>query len=90
MLKSNNNYSLLRITIEGGKFHQIRAQLSMAGFPILGDIKYKGDSWDNKEAIALCATELSFKVATEEKMVNLKIHLPKEWENYLSTGGLDL
>ena len=33
-------YSLLKIRIEGGKFHQIRAQLSLAGFPIVGDIKY--------------------------------------------------
>ncbi|OGZ67031.1 MAG: hypothetical protein A3C58_00730 [Candidatus Staskawiczbacteria bacterium RIFCSPHIGHO2_02_FULL_34_10] len=90
VVKSNEIYSLLKIKIEGGKFHQIRAQLSIAGFPILGDIKYKGGSWDNKEAIALCATELSFKAATEEKIINLAIGLPKEWKNYLSTESLDL
>ncbi len=32
--------SLLDIHIETGRFHQIRAQLSNAGWPILGDSKY--------------------------------------------------
>lgn len=32
--------SLLEVEIETGRFHQIRAQLSHAGFPILGDLKY--------------------------------------------------
>lgn len=32
--------SILDITIQTGRFHQIRAQLSHAGLPILGDQKY--------------------------------------------------
>ena len=35
IIKSNDNYSLLKIKLETGKFHQIRSQLSLAGFPIL-------------------------------------------------------
>lgn len=30
-------FTLLAVQIETGRFHQIRAQLSHAGFPILGD-----------------------------------------------------
>ncbi len=37
---SNDKYSLLKIQLKTGKFHQIRAQLAHAGFPILGDLKY--------------------------------------------------
>ncbi len=85
VIKSSSKYSLLKIKIDTGKFHQIRSQLSLAGFPILGDIKYKGEKWQNDNTIALCATNISFKKATEEETVNLSIDLPKEWEEYLST-----
>lgn len=35
-----NNTSLLRILLGSGRYHQIRVQLSHAGFPIAGDNKY--------------------------------------------------
>ena len=98
VVKSNDKYSLLKIQIDTGKFHQIRSQLSVAGFPILGDVKYKGEIWEDSKAIALCATNLSFKTATGDpplpvrqkangvgarKMISLKIDLPREWERYI-------
>ncbi|MBQ7507437.1 MAG: RluA family pseudouridine synthase [Lachnospiraceae bacterium] len=46
-IKTIDRYSLLSITILTGKSHQIRAHLSMLGFPILGDPKY-GDSAENR------------------------------------------
>lgn len=84
-IKSNSKYSLLKIKIDTGKFHQIRAQLSVAGFPILGDVKYGGKKWNNEKTIALCATELSFMSATGERRINLKIGLPEEWPIKLNT-----
>lgn len=48
---------ILQIRLETGRFHQIRAQLSHAGMPILGDRKYGGRPAD---ALALCAFSLSF------------------------------
>ena len=36
----NKDISLLDIHIDTGRFHQIRAQLAHAGWPILGDSKY--------------------------------------------------
>ena len=41
VLDSNNNYSLLKITPETGRKHQIRKQLLIHGCPILGDAKYR-------------------------------------------------
>lgn len=60
-------FTLLAVQIETGRFHQIRAQLSHAGFPILGDEKY--GSKESKELsrekkirfTALCAASLSFR-----------------------------
>ena len=50
-----------------GRTHQIRAQLSALGFPILGDLNYGGAHWsnppfeDSREQIALWSTQLNFK-----------------------------
>ena len=59
--------TLLAVQIETGRFHQIRVQLSHAGFPILGDEKYGSE--ESKELsrekkirfTALCAASLSFR-----------------------------
>lgn len=34
--------SLLNVVLETGRFHQIRAQLSHRGYPLIGDLKYGG------------------------------------------------
>ena len=77
-------YTLLKIKIDAGKFHQIRAQLSLAGMPIVGDVKYKGERWADERAIALCATNISFKMATEDRVINLAMDIPKEWQDLLA------
>ena len=39
-LEDDQYISLLDVHIDTGRFHQIRAQLANAGWPILGDSKY--------------------------------------------------
>ncbi len=60
--------SLLDVCIGTGRFHQIRAQLSHAGWPILGDRKYGSrlsaalsDQYQIKN-VALCAYEIQIKI----------------------------
>ena len=67
ILKQTKDGALLcRISIETGRFHQIRAQMSHAGMPLLGDEKYASDSSREmtKELgirqLCLCADHLSF------------------------------
>lgn len=56
--------SLLKIHIDTGRFHQIRAQMAYAGFPLLGDAKYGTDisARLSRECgvrnVALCAYKL--------------------------------
>ena len=83
LVQSRGKYSLLNIKIATGKFHQIRTQLALAGLPILGDVKYKGERWQNESAIALCASEIAFKMATEEKVVRVNARIPQEWRQFL-------
>jgi 23S rRNA pseudouridine1911/1915/1917 synthase len=40
VVKENNSRSLLQVTLKTGRYHQIRAQLSHIGYPIIGDKKY--------------------------------------------------
>ncbi|MCC8194529.1 MAG: RluA family pseudouridine synthase [Deltaproteobacteria bacterium] len=37
--------SLLKVELETGRTHQIRVQLSIRNFPVIGDLKYKGPSY---------------------------------------------
>ena len=59
------NRTLLDINLLTGRFHQIRAQLSDMGHPIIGDTKY-GDAMtvtrEKKNGIALCARYISVKL----------------------------
>ena len=89
-VRSNGKYSLLKILPKTGRFHQIRVQLANIGCPILGDTKYgqsrgsdHGTGWGSKDSIALAATAISFKSATEDKQINLEIPLPENWKNLI-------
>ena len=44
VLVSNSTYSILEVTIDTGRFHQIRAHLAHAGYPIVGDKEYSSSS----------------------------------------------
>lgn len=50
----------VKITLHTGRKHQIRAQLSKIGFPIMGDVKYNAPKPIQNGGIALCATRLAF------------------------------
>jgi len=92
VLKTNNEFSLLKIEPKTGRFHQVRIQLSNLGCPILGDLKYtkpaphllnKQKKWKDKNSIALCANKISFTTATTARRIVLEIPLPKEWKKYI-------
>jgi 23S rRNA pseudouridine1911/1915/1917 synthase len=55
-LAQNGECSLVEVTLETGRTHQIRAQLSHAGHPLLGDGKY--GSREKNCTTALWATRL--------------------------------
>ena len=57
--------TLIYVTLETGRFHQIRAQLSHSGHPITGDGKY--GSHDNRaRTIALFASHLAMDLPSEK------------------------
>lgn len=68
--------TLLEIKPLQGKFHQIRAQLSAAGMPIVGDSLYGAQKSFLTGAIALHASSLRFRNPSDGNM--LELHAP--WE----------
>ncbi len=92
VLASNKKYSLLKIKLQTGRFHQIRIQLSSMGFPILGDIRYGAPFLLPDKNIALSATSLSFKTATKlfpavsgtsEGKEEISMPIPGGWKKYV-------
>ena len=70
-----NDYTMLKIKPNTGKFHQIRAQLANIGCPIVDDTKYNGKNvTKHQKAIALRANRLNFKDPTTKDRVTVEIH----------------
>ena len=63
--------TLLEVTPHTGRHHQIRLQLSAAGFPIVGDLKYRAPEPLPDRAIALHAARLRFPHPVADETVEL-------------------
>lgn len=74
VVKRASRESLVEIDLKTGRKHQIRAQFSYAGFPIVGDTKYEGRRWDKSRAVALVGYSLGFDhpVRGERKVFSLE------------------
>jgi 23S rRNA pseudouridine1911/1915/1917 synthase len=71
---------LLEIELETGRFHQIRAQLSKSGMPILGDLKYGAGAPLPDRSIGLHARILEFVHPITGESIQLQAPYPKqEW-----------
>ncbi|APY12477.1 RNA pseudouridine synthase [Seonamhaeicola sp. S2-3] len=85
-LKKLDNYFLLEVSLETGRHHQIRCQLSTMGCPIKGDLKY-GFARSNKDAsIHLHARQIQFIHPVSKNNINIIAPLPKDsiWDACLN------
>ncbi|MDR1383216.1 MAG: RluA family pseudouridine synthase [Planctomycetaceae bacterium] len=76
------NLSLLEITLETGRKHQIRVQLSHIKHPILGDIKY-GSRHTFPEGIALHAKRLTLLHPVTKKPTTFESPYPDCWKKFI-------
>lgn len=69
----------LSVHLETGRHHQIRVQLSNAGMPLLGDLKYGNEASKvlslnlGIRTVALTAVNLSFRHPITQKMMNFEL-----------------
>jgi len=73
--KSSATCTLLEVTLETGRRHQIRVQLAHAGCPIVGDKRY-GATTDPARRVALHACALRFPLPTDGKPLRFVSPLP--------------
>lgn len=73
-----NNYSLLEITLETGRHHQIRSQLSKIGCIIKGDLKYGARRSNKDGSIHLHARTLSFIHPVRKEPVHIIAPVPSQ------------
>ncbi len=71
-----DRYTLISIKLFGGKFHQIRAQLSSIGHPVRGDVKYGARRKNKDRSIHLHAYNIQFNNLNDDK-VSYTAELPK-------------
>ncbi|HEY3394517.1 MAG TPA: RluA family pseudouridine synthase [Lacipirellulaceae bacterium] len=76
--------SLLEVRPHTGRKHQIRVQLSRAGFPILGDRKY-GSTRRFPQGIALHARRLVARHPVSKMQLELEAPFPEAWMSLIET-----
>ena len=84
VLKSNSKYSLLELNPKTGRKHQLRKQLYMRGFPIIGDQKYslKKNNIFNDQPMLLHSFKLKF--IKNNKKFNYKAEPDNEFKKKLN------
>lgn len=87
VIQKNGPYQLIEVELITGRHHQIRVQLSNAGFPIVGDLKYGYPTPNSDKSIALHARSISFKHPTKEEILEITAPLPlwNGWDIFRNT-----
>jgi len=83
VVAQNGGQQLLKVALETGRFHQIRAQLAYVGLPIIGDPKYGVTSVNGKkiEKIGLQSAGLAFiHPKTKKEMRFFHFHTEEPFE----------
>ncbi|MBX2972350.1 MAG: RluA family pseudouridine synthase [Flavobacteriales bacterium] len=76
-LRQGDRYTLLEVVPEGGAFHQIRAQLSAAGYPIKGDVKYGARRGEKDRSILLHARSITFAQPSTGTRITVVVPVPE-------------
>jgi 23S rRNA pseudouridine1911/1915/1917 synthase len=79
VLKRSSGMSLVEITLETGRYHQIRAQLAACGCPVLGDHRYGGRSVQCLDGIALHHACMEFTHPTLKTRIAVEAPYPESW-----------
>ncbi len=82
-----DKYTLLELELVTGRRHQIRHQLATAGWPIIGDTRYRGKTINGIDRPFLHCHDLAFPRPANSQIVNISCPLPEELRTALQTLG---
>jgi len=85
LIASSQRYHLLEVTLETGRHHQIRSQLSRIGSPIKGDLKYGFDRSNKDGGISLHARQIRFIHPVQKQPITITANPPHDnlWQFFL-------
>ncbi len=78
-LAQDKNRSLLQLSLETGRTHQIRVHLASIGHPVIGDALYGGESCAGLEGQALHAASLAFTHPITGESLCFTADVPSDW-----------
>ena len=81
VLKTANNYSVVKCILETGRTHQIRVHMAHIGHPLLGDTLY-GNPSPLISRHALHAYKISFIHPVTKQKLELTAEIPEEFKNF--------
>ncbi len=88
MQKNSLDYSLVSVEPKTGRTHQIRVHLSAINHPIVGDVLYSPQSFQEKDAVnfgrlMLHASTITFSHPSNGEKVTFEVKIPSEFEKSL-------
>ena len=86
VLRSHKGKSLIELTLETGRKHQIRVQMAGLGHPIVGDSKY-GANTDPARRLALHSCELKFRHPESGAAMGFRSPLPDRLKALIRSAG---
>ena len=86
-LPVGEHYSLLEISLETGRHHQIRCQLAAIGCPVKGDLKYGAKRSNPDGGICLHARQIEFEHPVSHEQINIIAPTPEDslWQQLTPT-----
>jgi len=86
VLKRFKDFTMLSVTLETGRTHQIRVHLSHIGYPVIGDKLYGSPKGMKRHA--LHAKTLGFYHPAKSKFMEFDSQIPKDMEELIKRGAL--
>ena len=83
VLKSNEQYSMVKLNLDTGRKNQIRVQLSEIGCPVAGDAKYEAKT-DPIRRVCLHAASLAFRHPSTGKIMKFEVPVPSGFYKIVS------
>jgi len=84
VVKRFKGYTLVRLSLETGRTHQIRVHMSYIGYPIVNDPLY-GTGETTEYGQFLHSTSIDFIHPITKENMHFEIDMPKEFKEFLST-----
>ena len=85
VIKSFDDYSLLKVNLKTGRTHQIRVHLSHIGHPIMGDKIYH--KMDNTIEMMLFSHRIKFIHPITHSMIDINLDIPESFQSFIKEKG---